>query len=207
MKQALKELDFVTAAQMIGCEVAAVKAVCEVEAPKGGFLQNDKPTLLYEPFQFGDLTKHQFEGTVIQIDNVNYPLSLNRRKLPWSVKNAMYGTVSIQHEKLEAAKRLSKDSAIMCCSWGRFQILGSNYKLCGFYSLDEFVAAMYDSERKQLFAFVNYIKNRKLDDELRNKNWERFAFYYNGPKQDKGTANEKDDYDYFLEQAYKKHTA
>jgi len=207
MKPILKQLDFVEAAQLIGCEVAVIKAVCEVEAPKGGFLRDDKPTILYEPFQFGELTKHKHNNTVSQIDNVNYPLSLNKRNLPWSIKNAKYGTSDIQHEKLEAAKRLDKNAALMACSWGKFQILGSNYKLAGFKTLDEFIAAMYEGERKHLFAFVNYVKNRKLDDELIEKNFEAFAFAYNGPKQDKGTANETDDYDWFLREAYKKHVA
>lgn len=207
MRESLKQLDFVEAAQLINCEVAVIKAVCEVEAPKGGFLKNDKPVILYEPFQFGDLTKQKFDGTVIQIDKINYPLSLNRRKLPWTVKNAKYGPSSIQHEKLEAAKKLDNDSAIKACSWGRFQLMGFNYKLCGFETLKEFVEAMYEGEREHLFAFVHFIKNMKLDDELREKNFETFAFHYNGPKQDKGTTNEKDDYDYFLQQAYKKYVA
>ena len=201
MKPALKELDYVTAAQMIGCSVAMIKAVCKVEAPKGGFFKNDRPTILFEPYWFGELTGHKYDNTVIQIDNVNYPLSLNRRKLPWSVKNAKYGASDIQYEKLEAAMKFDKDAAQKSCSWGKFQILGVDYKICGFKTLDEFVAAMYESERKHLFAFINFVKAKKLDDELQREDCLNFAIGYNGPKQDKGTVDEKDDYSYFLKVA------
>ena len=37
MTQRLVELDFHDAARSLGCSVGAVKAVCDVEAPVGGF--------------------------------------------------------------------------------------------------------------------------------------------------------------------------
>lgn len=200
--KALKELDFIQAANIIGCEVEVIKAVCEVEAPRGGFMPDGKPIILYEPFQFGDLTKHKYFNASITIDGIVYPLSLNRRIIPWSVKNAQYGRSNIQHQKLEAAKLLDPIAAEKACSWGKFQIMGYNHKLCGYNTLYDFVVAMYKDEGEHLKAFINFIKNTRLDDELREKRWEDFAFAYNGPKQDKGTAYKKDDYDYFLEQAY-----
>lgn len=205
MKPVLTEQDFISAANELGCEVAVIKAVCEVEAPRGGFLDNDKPVILYEPFLFGDMTKHRYNGETIFANGVVYPLSRNRRIMPWSVANAKYGPSSVQHIKLIAAKRFARDEAFMACSWGKFQILGSNYRLCGFTSIEDFIQAMYESEKAHLMAFISFIKNSRLDDELRLKQWERFAYQYNGPRQDKGTRNPVDDYDFFLEKAYKKH--
>lgn len=203
----LFEIDFINAAKKLNCEVEAIKAVCEVEAPGGGFQSDGKPRILYEPFQFGELTKHKHDNTSIIIDDILYPLSLNRRVIPWSVKNAKYGPSHIQHRKLEAACKYNVDAAMMCCSWGKFQILGSNYKLCGFNSVIDFCAAMYRGEDEHLNTFVNFILANKLDDELRYKQWEQFAFQYNGPKQDKGTSDVTDDYSFFLEKAYKKFKA
>lgn len=200
----LKELDYIRAAGSLSCEVEVIKAVCEVEAPRGGFQQDGKPVILFEPFQFGDLSKNRFPNAKVTINGIDYPLSLNRRIIPWTVKNAQYGRSAIQHQKLDAARVLDPIAALKACSWGKFQIMGFNFKQCGFSSLHEFINAMYKDEGEHLSAFINFIKNMKLDDELRDKRWEDFAFAYNGPKQDKGTANKTDDYSYFLEEAYKK---
>jgi hypothetical protein len=56
----------------------------------------------------------------------------------------------------------------MSASWGRFQIMGFNFKASGCKSIQEFVNKMMDSEQSQLQLFVNYIINSNLDDELQN---------------------------------------
>ena len=178
MKPTLTENDFVLAAQLLIVEVSAIKAVCKVEAPKGGFFIDDRPAILYEPFKFGGLTGNVHDNVVVQIDNINYPLSLKGR---WNRERAMYGPSTIQYYKLEAAKKLNEEAALKCCSWGKFQILGENYKEAGFDSVHAFVNAMQIGEREHLMAFVKYIKSRKLDDFLRRKAWPQFAEKYNGP--------------------------
>ncbi len=200
----LKELDYAEAAVLIGCEVEVIKAVTEIEAPMGGFDKINRPVILYEPFIFGDLTKQKYDGAIVTINNENYPLSLDRKKVKWSIQNAKYGPKSIQYHKLDAAEKLDVDAAYKCCSWGRFQILGMNYKLCGYNSLDSFLTDMFSSEKYHLFAFVNFIKNKKLDKYLIEKNWIKFAEGYNGKMQNKGTETIYDDYSYKLEMAYKK---
>lgn len=196
MRQPLKEIDFELAAQLLIVEVAAIKAVCKVEAPKGGFFIDDGPVILYEPFKFGALTKHVHDGAVIQIDNINYPLSLKGR---WNRERAMYGPGTIQYQKLDAAKKLDEEAALKCCSWGKFQILGENYAECGFDSVHAFVDAMQIGEKEHLTAFVKYIKSRKLDEALRVRDWKKFAFKYNGP------GYEQNKYDVKLETAYREY--
>lgn len=193
----LKELDYISAAHILRCEVAAIKAVCEVEAPRGGYYKDGRVRILYEPFVFGGLTNHKFDNYVVQIDDVNYPLSL---KGVWSLQRAMYGRESIQHEKLEAAKKLDATAAIKSCSWGKFQILAANHVECGYNTAEEFVEAMQESERAQLYAFANFVKFKKIDDDLRSLNWAGFAKVYNGP----GYAKNK--YDVKLAEAYKKYS-
>jgi hypothetical protein len=56
---------------------------------------------------------------------------------------------------------------------------------------------MYRSERDHLDAFIGYVMGRKLDDELRRKDWAGFAFGYNGS----GYSANK--YDVKLAKAYK----
>lgn len=204
MKPRLTKEDFARAAAIIGCEPEVVEAITMIEAPRGGFLESGEPVILFEPFLFGDLTKHKFDDKTVTIDNHVYPLSLNRRNIGWSVKNAQYGTNTIQHQKLQAAAAFDRDSALEACSWGKFQILGSNYHVCGYDSLQNFMNAMYESEAKHLEAFLGFIKGNNMRQFLIDKNWDKFAIRYNGPKQDKGTTNPYDDYDWFLSEAYRK---
>jgi hypothetical protein len=71
-------------------------------------------------------------------------------------------------------------AAIEAASWGRFQVLGENWKLTGAKSLDAFLAVMFTSERSQLDGFVAFVKNKHLDGALRHLDWREFARGYNG---------------------------
>ena len=83
--------------------------------------------------------------------------------------------------RFEQAAKLDRRAAIMSISMGAFQIVGMNYKLCGYKSPEEFFEAMQKNEGKQLKAFCNFIKNRGLVDELRRKDFLNFSLIYNGP--------------------------
>lgn len=196
MKPTLNDLDYKVAAELIGCETAVIKAVAKVEAPRGGFLEDGRPVILYEPYQFADFTQNKFDGQVIQIDNKFYPLSVDRKKNPWSPANAKYGPSSIQYYKLDAAKKLDETAALKSCSWGKFQIMGSNFRACGFSSVQTMVEAMYNGEKEHLNAFIKFIKTNKIDDAMRKKDWPDIARKFNGPgfKQNK--------YDEKLEKAH-----
>lgn len=105
----------------------------------------------------------------------------------------------LKKKRLELAVSLDREAALMSASWGKFQIMGFNYKKCGFKTIQEFVNAMYESESAQLKAFVAYIKNRNLADELQNKQFAQFAYYYNG------AGFKKNRYDEKLLKSYLKH--
>ena len=46
------------------------------------------------------------------------------------------------------AAHLNRIAALKSASWGKFQLMGFNYKLCGFNSLQAFVNAMYKNEEE-----------------------------------------------------------
>lgn len=95
-----------------------------------------------------------------------------------------YGVLSIQYPKLVRAYSLNKRAALMSASWGKFQILGSNYEAAGYSSPEEFVMAMSASEKNHLKAFVNFIKyDVILLKSIKNKDWLTFARAYNGKNQ------------------------
>ena len=164
----LTENDYLLASQQLGCEVAAIKAVAKIEAPRGGFNPDETPVTLFEGHWFWHFTAGRFDQS-----DISYPR--------WTRKH--YGkTWKQEQDRLQRAIQLDRPSALKSASWGKFQLMGFNYKKCGFKDIQNFVNAMYHSEGKQLEAFVNFIKHSRLDDELREKNFARFAYLYNGKK-------------------------
>src|ERR1700676_2885283 len=80
---------------------------------------------------------------------------------------------------------LDRDAALKSASWGKYQIMGSNFAQCGYDTVDAFVLDMCHDEGYQLDAFVAFIQNAgdTLLQSLQNKDWPTFARYYNGPGQ------------------------
>lgn len=183
----LLQVDYFSAAQEIGCEPAAIYAVREVETSGNGFYPSGRPVILFEAQIFSMLTGHQYDFTH---PNISSPT--------WN--RALYFGGEREYERLEAAKQLNEEAALKSASWGLFQIMGMNHRACGFPDVFSFVAAMSESEAKQLMAFVHFIKANQLDDELRDKRWTDFAKVYNGP----GYAQNA--YDVKLAQSYDKYS-
>lgn len=183
-KPTLSEKDFIDAAKILRCDVAAVKAVAEVESRQRGFNDKDEPVILFERHVFSKRTGRKFDA--------KYPDISNK-------KPGGYGKTDEQHGRLAKAVTLDRKAALMSASWGKFQIMGFNFTLAGFNSLQDFINAMYAGEREQLLAFVNYVKAEQLDDEMRELKWVEFARRYNGPDY------KKNDYDTKLAAAYAKY--
>lgn len=165
----LTDVDFLRAATSIGCTVAAIKAVCEVESPKGGFNLDGSCVTLFEGHWFHKLTGGKYSAL--------HPTISYRS---WT--KVHYGKNWVAEKgRLDRAMSLDRDAAIQSASWGRFQIMGFNYKRCGFATVEAFYAAMIKSEAEQLQAFVAFIKSQGLGDELANLDFDGFAYVYNGP--------------------------
>jgi len=169
MNKELTEKDFINAAKEIGCEVAVIKAVAEVESNGSGFNADGTPKTLFEGHWFHKFTNGDYS-------NIWKYRAISYRR--WT--RIFYGTQKREKQRLALAVSLDRSAALKSCSWGKFQIMGFNYDKCGFASIQDFVNAMYKSEGEQLKAFVQFIKNRRLDDELREKDFARFAYFYNG---------------------------
>jgi hypothetical protein len=174
MSTTLTEDDFKRAADALNVEVCAIKAVAEVESAGRGFLPDGRPEILYEAHIFHAETKGRHAS------------AKDRRGVALSSRNwdrSLYGrTGTAQHDRYEDARAHNADAANKACSWGMFQILGQNHRICGFEDSQSFVDAMWNGGAgAHLDAFVNFIKGNKLDGHLRAKDWARFARGYNGP--------------------------
>lgn len=189
----LTDEDFDLLAQLLDCEPAALKAVQEVETGgRGGFFAPGKPAILFEGHIFwSQLKKRGIAPEQFAADNGNilYP--------KWE-KGHYKGGMG-EYDRLEQARKLHREAADASASWGMFQIMGFNYASCGEKSVESFVKAMCESERKQLILSGRFIRQAGMLAALQSKNWAEFAKRYNGP------AYAQNKYDEKLAKAYAKY--
>lgn len=162
----LDEAAIADAAKKLDCEVAAVRAVIDVES-RGGFLPDGRPKILFERHYFCRLTKGRFDAAHPNISNGQW---------------GGYGAGGAhQYDRLAEAIACDRDAALRSASWGLFQIMGDHCRSLGFADAESFVKAMVSGEAAQLDAFVSFVKKNGLADELARHDWAGFARGYNGP--------------------------
>lgn len=188
----LTEQDYERAAARLGCDVPAVKAVAEVESAGAGFLPDGRPKILFE--------RHIFRRQLLDRGIDTRGLERERPDIV-NVKRGGYVGGAVEWQRLDDAVKINREAALSSASWGKFQILGSNWKAAGADSLQDFVNRMYRSEGAQLDAFVEFVIANNLDDDLRRHDWAGFARGYNG------TAFAKNKYDTKLAAAHARHAA
>lgn len=135
--------DYLKAAKSLNCEVAAIRAVADVESSGSGF------------YLTGGIKK-RFEAHLFLRET------------------------GVSLSTYEAAKAIDATAALKSTSWGKFQVLGSNYADAGYNSPASMVASYEKNEQNQLNSWVKLIKAWSLTDELRNSQWNAFAAKYNG---------------------------
>lgn len=181
----LSETDVSDAAKALGVNNAKIWTVWDVEASANPFIDG-RPTILYEPHIFSRLTKNKFDGTHPRISSKKW----NKKLYP--------GSQSGRWDQVVQAISLDVDAGLSAASYGGFQILGANFKVCGYDSPWEFVYSQSRNERNQLLAFVGFVEGNGLKTALQKGDWAAFARGYNG------TAYKVNKYDERLAKAYAK---
>lgn len=188
------------AANSLGVDVAAVKAVKKVESGEAGFFFSNHPTILFEGHIFWkELRKRGIDpNTIKNASDILYP-SWDKNHY----KGGICEYVRLQKARWlfintdnEAAKKAAYEAANASASWGLFQIMGNNHNACGIGNVNSFVDAMCVSEARQLDLFVAFLKRYNLQSHLKTLNWAGFAAAYNG------SGYKKNKYDEKLETAY-----
>lgn len=169
--QRLTDDDYREVAENLGVEVAAIKAVVDIEAGRThqGFHAPGLPLVNFDLTMFKRFAGRK--GLNLAKFYKSHPTVFNR--------NGRL-TQNVQHERLRAARSIDNTTAIEGTFWGMFQIGGFNWKKCGAADINEFVERMSRSERDQLELFGEFITNTGLLTHLKNKNWTAFARGYNG---------------------------
>lgn len=179
VKLGLSENDYAKCAQRLNCEIEIIKAVSDIEARGSGFLPSKRPKILFEGHYFyRNLRAYGLADTIAKTHpTVCYP--------KWT--KSFYKGGESEYSRLNLALEICRknnvpeSAALKSASWGRFQIMGANFEKCGYSSAEEFVEAMFAAEGNHLLAFSEFVINSFLDDELRNRDFARFAAGYNGP--------------------------
>lgn len=167
----LTEQDFREVAEALGVEIAAIKAVVEIEAGSThqGFSSPGRPLINF------DLTMFRRFATRRGINLAKFGDTHS------VVFNSHRGSQARAYSRLEAARTIHPHAAVEGTFWGMFQIGGFNWKRCGAESIEDFEMRMSRSERDQLELFAHFISSTGLLKHLRDKNWAAFARGYNGP--------------------------
>jgi len=201
--------DLRKAAAMLGCDFNVLRAVDIVESAGAGFDKQDRVKILFEPVTFNRMTKGVFIkiefAKYLAIDLFKNPLNRESYRLDqneqlrkvanlaqWA-KIATEKDASIVAAYPNPVHALAMADAIrkmapsvepighQSTSWGRYQIMGFNFRFAGYRILADFVTAMRRSEADHLAAFCNFVVGRGLSRHLATKNFDAFFKGYNGP--------------------------
>lgn len=168
----------------LGVSEPEVWAVLTVETRGFGFFHNRRPQILFERHIFHRLTEGKYDNQDSGISN--------------SSPGGYIGGPG-EYKRLEKAISLGREAALQSASWGIGQVMGFNYKVTGFNSVEEMVTAMVKNEDSQLQAVANFIKTNNLAGALQRQSWASFARGYNG------RGFKKNEYDTRLAAAYAKY--
>ncbi|WP_232629718.1 N-acetylmuramidase domain-containing protein [Methylobacterium sp. Leaf118] len=169
----------------IGVGEDELRAFIDVESRGQGFDAQNRPTILFEPHLFWrNLPGHKRDRAAKE--NLAAPR--------WGM--IRYGKYSEQYRRLEAAIEIDVEAGLKSASWGLCQVIGSNHRMVGYDTVEEFVKAIMDDEESHLKACVEFLKSSGIDDDLRARRWEVVARVYNGP------AYKRNGYDIKLKRRY-----
>lgn len=172
----LSEKDLEQAADRLGVQVAAVKAVNTVESRGNGFLDDGRPVILYERHVAWRLSQAIASNAEVERLAYRYPNLINPDRGGYAGGSAEWARVASACQVIDCA------IAHSACSWGIFQIMGYHWEQLGYASADDFVMAMHTNERAQLDAFIRFIEaDPALHKALKARKWSEFARLYNGP--------------------------
>jgi hypothetical protein len=185
----LTDADYQNAATELGVEVAAIRAVAEVESSGSGFDRQGRPTILFEALHFHNHTHGRYDVLYPHLSQPNSDSARPYYGRGWDRWD--------QWDRMYEAMMLDVEAAWMAASWGAFQIMGFNHD--GFDTVSDFVTAMFESQYQHLRAFMAFCRSKNLVAALKKKNWAAFAYSYNGEKY------RENQYDTRLQAAYLKY--
>lgn len=177
----LTDHDFSVAATRLRVDVAAIRAVTEVESLGGGFWPSGQIKILYERHvMYRQLAMVISPEQLHQHQNAS-PNLVNPMAGGYATGAHAAERGQAEHLRLKSARLIHKTLSLEACSWGMFQIMGFHWRNLGYESAVDFVLTLSKSEANQLEAFCRFVEsNTQLINALRTHDWVQFARLYNG---------------------------
>jgi hypothetical protein len=173
---ALTNGDFVVAASRLGVPVGYIRGVRKIEAPRGPYDDDGRPSILYE--------RHKFRNNTVPVGRFN---ASNPTLSGPPYGPGGYGAFSAQYGKLADACALDPEAAFRACSWGAFQVLGENATALGYASAYDMAMTLVEGEGGHLDTFVRYVETNHLVAKFQAcragdpRSCQPFVAGYNGP--------------------------
>ena len=180
---ALSPQDYIEISKEFGIEVAAVRAVVEIESAGSGFLIKEpppaRPKILFEAHIF-------YRETPKLVSKIRPDLSSR------SYNRSLYKGGSAEWQRLIDAMAFDPIPALRSASWGLGQVMGFNHKRVGCNSVEQMVVEAHQGESQQARHMITFCKtDNQLYTALRSRDWSTFARIYNGPGYKKNRYDDK----------------
>jgi len=161
---ALSSEGLAAVAANLGVHAPEIWTVLAVETSGCGYIPDRRPQILYERHIFHRLTEGRYDDGDLSAPSPGG-----------------YGPAGAhQYDRLTAAITRDRSAALQSASWGIGQVMGENYSLAGFQDVEDMIAAMSESEDRQLVAMGNFLTGSRLNISLQAHDWTSFARGYNG---------------------------
>jgi hypothetical protein len=168
--------DAVKIAAEIKVPTAVVIAICKVESPKGPLLPSGRPTALLEAAQFWKRVKSAGLDPALLVKTHPGILAPD-----WARAKKLYRGGEAEWSRIQEAAAIHEDAAYQSASFGQYQIMGFNSKVCGYKSAKAMADAFTDPKAQDK-AFIAYCAaDPVLISAMRKLDWHGFAKRYNGP--------------------------
>ena len=178
----LQDTDLQAGAKRLGIAEIIIRAIAEVETMGQGFLPDGRPKILFERHRMYFYLSQKHGKTFANQMMKQYPNIIN------TATGGYHGNAA-EYTRLSLAKQIDLECALQSASWGRFQLMGENWKDLGYSSVQDFVEQHYQSESLQFEAFLRFCewksgtfngKKISLVDALKAENWDAVFSLYNG---------------------------
>ncbi len=155
--EAITKEDIARLADELACHPAELEAIDIVESSGFGWFKDGRIKILNEKHWLYKLTSGKIRAKCVAAGVA--------RKRWISPKQGGYkdqSTAGARYDILQRGIAIAGDKAVEAISMGRYQIMGFNYKICGFSSAGAMFKAFCDSEANQLRAFGNFLRGKGL---------------------------------------------